>query len=773
LSFFRNGLEENWNKQQYLQCYLSGHNLTIKFRDDFAALYGISPFVYEIKPYLDFNNIYVKKVNLNMEIRRRMNNVGVIESCPVVTARIDISGGDIKYSNQYFDITLFHVDNCSLFIRFYLVCRGDISGREPGDMQLVPEVDAHQLLNQIPLGDYVRGKINEIIDQTSKKLFSTYGTIAGEFLRPWFAGGDYKLVSISYAPNPNDQSTPDGTIFSPRGELIVKYIGPRQADPNDVVPTPHPNEEILEEDSSSPLFDFPFEEHIRIKNPPFGFAPYVPNNIENLKKINHIVVLMQENRSFDQVLGYLSREGIRGYLHSNEIDQTNPATLIDDKVIGLAPDDHPDRQRQVNFFPFNPQNAYYPLRADETRPGSPPARDPPVAATAWPAYYLEGPAHGADDVAQQIDIDSDDEPNPINYDGHKMGGFVRNYAKRLQNANSLTPENLRLIMDYYTDKHLKIYGDLAKQFGICDQWFTSFAGGTIPNRYVTHTGKLNRDPLGNIEEYNPEISKFFPSELPTIFEYLTKYGIKWKVFEHGYSFTRFFGAHTFDTEHIVPFYNPNDPLNGFESIARRGELPDVTWIEPDYIELPPGNDDHAPADMKDGQDLVYRIVRALIDSPQWPHTLLIITYDEHGGFYDHIVPPNNDEKIGIIGSRNTLGPRVPTFVISPLIKPGRVFHRVFDHTSIGATIIRRFCERGHGQGYPEISERLDHASDLRMVLELDEPRTEFGPFSWNIQARTIAPPDHNPIKTNDPHDDFHWLLEIARLITGQPLRRAT
>jgi hypothetical protein len=78
------------------------------------------------------------------------------------------------------------------------------------------------------------------------------------------------------------------------------------------------------------------------------------------------------------------------------------------------------------------------------------------------------------------------------------------------------------------------------------------------------------------------------------------------VFEHGYSFLRLYGKFTFDTENIVPF---DDPVRGFEAAARQGELPQVTLIEPDYIDLPPGNDDHPPADMAEGQKLIERIAR--------------------------------------------------------------------------------------------------------------------------------------------------------------------
>src|SRR5215510_5992689 len=133
---------------------------------------------------------------------------------------------------------------------------------------------------------------------------------------------------------------------------------------------------------------------------------------------------------------------------------------------------------------------------------------------------------------------------------------------------------------------------------------------------------------------------------------------------------------TFDETNIVGFKDHN---NGFVATARTGTLPAVSFIEPDYIELPDGNDDHAPADMMKGQILIATIVKALIESPQWKETLLIVTYDEHGGFYDHMpLPLEITAPDGMATGRlipplangeRRLGVRVPAFIVSPLVPP--------------------------------------------------------------------------------------------------------
>src|SRR5262249_9781910 len=134
-----------------------------------------------------------------------------------------------------------------------------------------------------------------------------------------------------------------------------------------------------------------------------------------------------------------------------------------------------------------------------------------------------------------------------------------------------------------------------------------------------------------------------PVFTPTIFDYLTSADpvtgekLTWRYFERGYCFLRFFAQHTFDPEHIVDI---DDPKAGFFELARTGQLPQVTFIDPHCMELPPGgNDDDAPADVALGQDLVQRIAEAVIAGPAWEKTMLVIVYDEHGGFYDHVPPP--------------------------------------------------------------------------------------------------------------------------------------
>jgi phospholipase C len=291
-------------------------------------------------------------------------------------------------------------------------------------------------------------------------------------------------------------------------------------------------------------------------------------------------------------------------------------------------------------------------------------------------------------------------------------------------------------MGYYTADELYAYDFLADRYAICDRWFASHPGHTWPNRFVSLTGRLAPGPDGRPQIDNPDLATFDPLEVSTIFDHLLAAGVEWRYFEHDLSMLRLFSKYTFDRERIV---NINDPLRGFFALARAGRLPPVSWIEPNLTDIPPGNDDHPPSDVRDGQALVERIYRALRTSPNWGRTMLIITYDEHGGFFDHVHPerqqlfdPRNPEAGGFVplgfdeserGRRTPIdfyGMRVPTFVVSPWVPSGHVSSDVFDHTSILKTIIAAFLH----ENPPDMGNRVALANHLGPLLSNDIPRVE-------------------------------------------------
>ena len=182
----------------------------------------------------------------------------------------------------------------------------------------------------------------------------------------------------------------------------------------------------------------------------------------------------------------------------------------------------------------------------------------------------------------------------------------------------------------------------------------------------------------------------------------------------------------------------NQKLPSFLDDAAAGTLPAVSWIDPAFTNFNPlgfpVNDDHPPADVTDGQDLVLATYDALASSPLWDRSLLVIVYDENGGFYDHVPPPEAaDDEPGMFGR---YGVRVPAIIVSPWVEPRIVSSTVFDHTSIIKTILLRFCPQALrerplaetrrprrarlGPQYPGL--RVAQASHLGELLTRSTPR---------------------------------------------------
>ena len=457
---------------------------------------------------------------------------------------------------------------------------------------------------------------------------------------------------------------------------------------------------------------------ISYSGPQQTFAPTVPANWPpasefdpgTLANIDHIVVLTMENRSFDHMLGYLSLPPEKGGLGRTDVD-------------GL-------KGTEVNFLPNGAACPSFAFKTGET------------------VFSLD-PPHGYEPVARAIN-------------GGKMDGFATVYAEERG-----TPEGFR-IMGYHTAANVPIYDALVRDFALCQRWFAPHPGPTFCNRFYETTGRLNIDPYGFWE--NDNSSPLRPAFTPTIFDHLTDAGISWKYFESHYCFLRFFEGHTFDSTNIATF---DDPEFGFVNLARTGNLPSVTFIDPHFIELPPdANCDGPPADIAQGQKLVEQVVNAVVAGPAWEKTLLIVTYDEHGGFYDHVPPPPATPNSPT--SLSTYGVRVPAFVISPWVQAGEIFgqdsiiggggsggvgttgdtHAVteavvsepvvtapgtlepaggiitqfqsfhFDHTSILKTIAKRFLSKNP----PYMSARFAAARDLSLVVGNQLRPDQFRPF---------------------------------------------
>jgi len=281
-------------------------------------------------------------------------------------------------------------------------------------------------------------------------------------------------------------------------------------------------------------------------------------------------------------------------------------------------------------------------------------------------YTLASPPHGFDACHAQ-------------YDGGKNDNFVIEHAGANQNE----------VMAWYDRSQIPFYYWLADNFTICDHWYASVLGPTWPNRFYLHActsaGKKDNTPI--------------TSGAPdTVWDRLKAAGKTAKNYHAGKS--GFFSS-AFPTK-ISAGVNPMAKMDAFFADAKAGTLPAVSYIDPDYSV----SDDHPAHDIRLGQTFVASIYKALAASPQWSKCLLVITYDEHGGFWDHVPPPvapDDDPEF------KRFGFRVPAIVVGPTVKKGHLSTTQYDHASVYATLAARF-------GLPALTTRSTKANTLSDVF---------------------------------------------------------
>jgi phospholipase C len=399
-----------------------------------------------------------------------------------------------------------------------------------------------------------------------------------------------------------------------------------------------------------------------------------------LDSINHIVVLMLENRSFDHMLGFL---------------YPGKAT--------------PDGQ------------AFEGLTGDETNPdasGTPISVFPITSATPN-AYFMPGadPGEGYEPTNSQlfgVTTAPAQEPPPAT----SNQGFVKDFAYTLARETKERPKEMILgtrasdIMGCFTPEMLPILSGLARGFAVCDHWFGSAPTETMPNRAFACAATSQ----GHMDDHTHSFA------VGTIFGALGQAGENWRIYGHDQaSLTRktFPDTRAASDDHFGEF-------SDFQVAAAGGSLPAFTFLEPAFGG-PGENDQHPVSDVALGERLIHDVYYALRNGPGWNQTLLIITYDEHGGCYDHVAPPwkaiapdNSRGEFGFDFKR--FGPRVPSVLVSPWIARGTVFRvpagaTPLDHTAILKTVEARWS-------LSALTERDGAACDLGAVLTLDEPRLD-------------------------------------------------
>jgi len=420
-----------------------------------------------------------------------------------------------------------------------------------------------------------------------------------------------------------------------------------------------------------------------------------------LERIKHIVVLMLENRSFDNLFGWL-------------YDPANQPPF--------------NRVPPPNFEGVYGKNLSNPASNGNI----------PVRKGTDPTSPFPDPGEQFADVYEQIHgvplPASSSAANLVMPATCNMQGFLPNYERK-------SPPNSETIMNCFTPAVVPVLSSLAHYYGVCDHWFASIPSQTLCNRSFmqagTSSGYVNNGGSDGI---------LFVNDTPTIFNLLSDAGKSWKVYCGGWTITSLvlltqrgvwdFALQAGYFEHVSDF---------LADAQKPGGLPAYSFIEPNYIDSivhGPENDMHPEShpfqlfghsNVEQGEKLVYQIYNAVRNSPDWDKTLLLIVFDEHGGCYDHVCPPSSispdnvvippDRPGGTGFQFNRLGVRVPAIVVSAYTPQETILKTVFDHTSALSTVVNCFT-----LPTGRLGNRQAKAPDVSEALKLSSPRQDRPPI---------------------------------------------
>jgi len=349
--------------------------------------------------------------------------------------------------------------------------------------------------------------------------------------------------------------------------------------------------------------------------------------------LEHVVVIMQENHSFDQYFGKLNQEKFYG-----------------SQVDGLK-----DEFYNIGLF-----NKKYFVNQSKT-------------------LCLKDPKHQWKDEHSAW--------NEGKNDGFARGpGFGR---------------DSNFVMAYFDDSDLPYYYSLANQFAISDRYFSSGLVSTMPNRYFLYAGTA----FGKTNNSGGDFKQ------KTIFEVLNQFKITWKYYtdDKGYLYL------------FQPFYNKNKAMMktivDYENDLKNNNLPQIVFLDAPWDT----EDEHPHANIQLGQLWTAKRIQSLMESTYWAASALFLTYDENGGFFDHVPPPTaclpDNIKTGKSDQYDRYGFRVPFVVVSPFAKRHYVSHEVSDHTSILKFIETLF-------NLPALTRRDANAHDLMDFFDFSNPKYE-------------------------------------------------
>ncbi|MBI5160631.1 MAG: hypothetical protein HY996_04340 [Micrococcales bacterium] len=493
---------------------------------------------------------------------------------------------------------------------------------------------------------------------------------------------------------------------------------------------------------------------------------------------DHVVCVMFENRSFDTLLGYLyspehgggelppgrrfegiPKAGLRNTAPDGTVVEVHPYSGPTDRVMS-SPDPDPGEE-----FPFVNTQLYDAVLPAANRQHRIPTLLPPYNA----------PPEGTPAT---------------------MDGFVRDYVLKFETENRREPtvEEYRQILGCFTPPMLPVLSTLARSFAVYDHWHAAVPSQTYPNRSFFHASSSN----GWVTNaFDPGIAKWLDPEqntAVTIFNRLEEAGVPWCVYYDDRQLVSLTGV--IHEPHLRPYWKTRfRTMSRFWEDTANGTLPAYSFIEPRLVF--DHNDMHPPvgpntrgyvdgdliegsaiSDIRAGDALLHSIYTAIRESASPTgsnamNTTFLITFDEHGGTYDHVPPPEATppalpERTEMDFAFDRLGVRVPAIVVSAYTAPGTVVNQPMHHGSLIATL----CERW---GLDPLTARDLDAPTIRNALNLTVPRD---PATWPTTFPLYRPPNPENSPPEEGKDDDRPLsppgaglmaLLVEKFEPGQPV----
>jgi phospholipase C len=451
----------------------------------------------------------------------------------------------------------------------------------------------------------------------------------------------------------------------------------------------------------------------------------------NLQNLQHVIIITQEGHSFDNYLGALPYASGTPY-HAGPCS-SNDHQCVDGLTCSQS--DHSLVCRNSNIaedgtiVPAFHQTAFCTADLDHS----------------WTGSHLEGNFTFPNMMASS-------SPND---------GFVRQNQNGAENGPMDSAENPA--MGFYTEAELPFYYRLAETFALDDRYFSSVAGPGFPNRAY----ELAATSFGHLTDIEllPPSGGYKPIG-GTIFDLLDRNGVSWTNYYGNFATSLIFRSAM--SSHLAS-------LAAFQADAAAGRLPAVSFVDPIFTFTAPGTDERSPSDIRAGEFYVAKLLQAVRNGPNWKNSIIFITYDQPGGFYDHVAPPMakqnglnspdgidpglcedlsdppmsmmpgggancmglpltghsfeeatalcpmlvqpNEAYPSFCAGFNQLGFRVPLIAVGPFSKPHYVSHTVGDHTSLLALIEQRFFTKRGPR--PHLTARDEYASTLSDMFDFD------------------------------------------------------